>query len=303
MTATGRQIVQATLIDGLGKRISTAVRLTLSEAIALGKIEGAKVLHLTGRRLDVNTEAEAWEGVAAAPYRQVIPADMASWAAASEPLTAVSTSGDDTFMGAGAQVLLVEYINAAGWERVGVAVMQGATPVSVFEARVDGVGNASALDISTIPATALRVNRVTVVTGTVAVGVITVSMTGGIVQHLPIGRALSMASRITVPRGMIGLVSGFGYGTDLELRGTVNVYAQPLGKPNYLFQSFEASAGALAVPIVHVIRVAPLGEFGLTFVKAGGGSNINVSSVLQTALIPDPSDLDPTPGLQPAPLG
>ena len=296
---TGRAPIPPILRDERGKREFIAPRLGMGAAVALGLIPGAVVWHITGRRLGVNAESEAWYGAAARPYRPPL-------AGAGESVTVVSTSADDTAVGTGARVVQVEYLDAEGWSRVGLAVLNGTTPAPVIAAQVSGTGNGATLTPLNTPITALRVNRVTVVSvggGGGPAGDISVDMPGGQVQALPAGVNISASSRFTVPRGYVAVLSGIGYGTSRSLRGDVRVYAQPLGKPDYLFSTYEASGGALAVPLDQPIRAAGLGEVGLTFEKDGNGANIDVSSVLQPVLLVDPGDPDPQPLLQPSPLG
>ena len=73
--------------------------------------------------------------------------------------------------------------------------------------------------------------------------------------------------------------------------------------PVFRMTSFEVSAGAAAAPIKEPIRIAGLGEFGLTFTKDGGGTNIDIACLLQVDLYPDPEDEDPKPELQAPPFG
>lgn len=282
------------------------VSLSLAEMVALGHIAGAKIVHFTGRREDVDGEAEAWSALlptTRAPYRPDISGGPIGWTP--EPLTAQSTSSDDGGAGSGAQVLLVEYLNADGFERIGLALLAGTGTVPVLEATSQGVGNANTIVplMPPTPATGVRVNRVTVVAGGVPAGNCTVDLGGQAAQRLLPGQALSSTSRFTVPRGFIGLIHGLGYGVDREQRGLVRVYAQPLGRLDYEFTAYEASNGALAVPLAEPIRLAPLGELGLTFEKDSGGGNIDVSSILQPIFLPDPNDPDPAPERQAPPLG
>jgi hypothetical protein len=300
----GRQPIPANYSGVNDKATLVPPVITLGYAVALGRLPGSKVIHLTGRRVGVSAEAEAWHGVAVRPYRIAIP--VTDWAAAAEPLTVVSSSAADTSAGTGARVVLVEYLNADGYERVGLAIMAGLTPVSVLEARSIGVGNAATVTPTGGVATGLRITRAMVVqvgSGLASAGTISLSMTGGVAAVILVGSNLSMSSRFTCPRGMVAVVDGLGYGVSRQLLGDVRIYAQPLGKPDYLFSTFEAAGGALDVPLSQPIRVAALGGLGLTFQKDGGGANIDVSSVLQPVLFPDPSDPDPRPDLQPSPLG
>jgi hypothetical protein len=298
-----RPIINPIRIRALGNLRPGPSELDIGEAFALGAIDGAKVLTVTGRRGNVDAEAEAWGGTAAAPTRSDTPA----------AITLVSSSADDSAAGNGANAIVVEYLDSDGYERAGICVPTGIAPAAVVQARVEGVGNDATLVPldPVVPAVGYRTNRCYVIAaggGAAAydsanVGTITVSIGANPQLVIAPAQNWSASSVVTVPRGKIGTIGGFGYGTDGDLKGLVTVITRQYPLPRLRLVPFEAAAGSLSAPVVERIRIAGRGEFGLVFEKEGGGSNINVSSALQVRLYPDPTDPDPSPELQPPFLG
>lgn len=285
----------------------------LSEAILLGQVGGSKAVHLTGRRLAIDAESELWGGTNPRPFRPEL-ASLAGLGAAAQQLTAQSTSANDAFAGTGANVILIEYLDENGFERMAQGIMAGFSPAQLYQVRAEGVGNSTTLvpvdeEPRPVP-NAVRVQRAYVI----AAGA-SASNEGTISIYLgPIGAGaesativatenITKASSFTVPRGMVAKLDGVGYGTSRALAGDVRIYTRALGKPVQKWSTFEASSGALAVPLSTSIRLAGLGEFTVTMQKDGGGAAINGFSVLQPQYMPDPTDPDPNPELQAMALG
>jgi hypothetical protein len=304
MTTQTRPVISPIQIAATGDlyQTPTDIVVDIKQAVALGVIKQAKVMTITGRRMAVSTtEAEAWAGTSERPARS----DTAG------AITAVSTSANDAAAGTRARTVVLEYLDADGYERVALASLDGISAVAAYQARSTGVGNASSLELldGPVAATGLRINRAYVIEvggasiSTTNEGTISILIGGTEVLAIAPTACFSWSSWATVPRGMVGFVQGFGYSTDRSVAARITTYVRRVGFPYFRMTTFEAQSGALATPTTEVIRVAPRGEFGVTFTKDAGGQDVDVGYVIQVSLFPNSVDRDPAPELQPPPFG
>lgn len=292
------------LISPEGQVNRAEVVTDLFDAIQLGLIPGARLITLTGRRENISTAYEAWAGGTGSVERSDTP----------EAITCDFANGNDTAAGTGARTVLVEYVNADGWYRLGVCPATGLAGAVVYEAKATGKGNDTQVaPIQPLtPATGIRVMRAYVPsaggsadgwTGSNA-GAITVKIGTRPQTVISAGECISKESAVHSPRGFAGFVLPFGWGTDEANRGLVEVRTKPWGKPVLRYQKVEASRGVALVPMSGKIRIGARGDLWLLGEQIEGGPAINLSTVIQMALIPDPDDLDgDDPTLHPPELG
>lgn len=310
MSVPGRKIIYPTYRGIDGRALAAGGAQTHAQMIARGQVSGSKFQHITGRRLGVSTLAEAWPGTNAAPFRPVLTS-VAALPSVATGMQVSSTDAADTAAGTGARVVLIEYIDENGWERMASAVLDGVTPVVPIQVRAVGEGNDTTLVPTGSSVSAVRVGRCYLLaagSGGTNAGVISVYLGAPAptteASAMAIGTGISAQSGLTVPRGRVAIIDGMGFGSDRTEAGRVHVRTKALGLPLLTWVTLElGGSGPLPAPIRAPIRVAALGQFVLAFEKDGGGANIDVSSILQPEYEVDTSDPDPNPELWPMALG
>lgn len=287
--------------DERGGPTAPAGSLDLFTLIRLGMIPGAKIETITGRREGVTAESEIRSGTAATVSRP----------SSAGVVALVSSSASDTAAGTGARSVVVEYIDADGYSRVGLAVTNGVGSVQVLAARTVGRGNDAdvvALDPA-VQATALAINRAyaySVGSGQWNAGTIDVSIAGAVQCSIGPAAGVSWSSAFRVPITHRGLVRDLGLKARQvgvpNLPAVVRIYAQNRGKSRAMWTAVEVSTDS-APSISSYLTIEPRSLFLVTADSSAGGGSVNVSLVLQLALLPLPGVTDPNPDRQPPILG
>lgn len=269
--------------------------------VALGSGRDWVSFSLSGARNGITVEAEMWPGTLAMPTRPTVAG----------PLTAASASAADGASGAGAHLVLVEYIDADGWERFGVATLPGAagTPVDVIQytrvASTNGEETIAALP-GDPQATGFRINRMGVLalgsaaTGFEAanVGVISGLISASEISAMAVGANLSGCSCYAVPRGRVGVLDSLSVAGDVSTDSSNKVYVKPWELPRVDFATLTVGTQPLPTPLPLPVRLQPRSDFAMTVERTGGGQ-LDAAATYQIIIVPDPDDMDPDPLLQP----
>ena len=208
----------------------------LREAIALGLVPGGVTFEILGRRIGIGPtdDAEAWPGAGAKPSRPTGP----------QPMTAISSSVDDhAASDLGAQQLVIDYLDAGGFERVAIVDLEGTTRATALEAVVDlEVGDVVAQEpAKPVTATAVLGVRAWNVGATGHnVGVVTVDL-GAPASEAPqvaMGPThnVSRGSFFRVPRGRVAFLHSISIRPDAaspnaRVKPVVIVPGRPIWRP------------------------------------------------------------------------
>lgn len=82
-------------------------------------------------------------------------------------------------------------------------------------------------------------------------------------------------------------------------KGLVSIITKPWGRAQLDNIDIEASNGVNSAPLVGSIRIGAQSDIILIGQKHALGLDVNMSSIIQVALIPDPTDPDPDPHIAP----
>jgi hypothetical protein len=199
--------------------------------------------------------------------------------------------------------------------------MNGATPSQFVQARATGVGASST--ISALPGpvlvSALRVNRAYTLTagsqlfaggnaGTITISSDSGSMAATAWAAIPFswrGWNFAPCSSLMVPRGRAGLLypGGISGGTDRGENARATIMVRQWGMPAQIWGELEVALGLEHASIGVPARFAGRSEIAILFARDTSGAAVDVSTTLQIVLIDDPTDRDPSPSLQPPPMG
>lgn len=269
--------------------------------LAIGSGRGWVPISLSGSRDGVTAEAELWPGTLVAPTRPTVAG----------PLTVSSTSAADGPVGVGAHLVRVNYIDADGWERFGVATLTGAaaTPVPVVQHTrvIDSDGNETTAPLPGSPqATGLRINRMGVTAlGSAAtgfdagnVGVLSGLISAAEASAVATSTNLSSCSCYSVPRGRVGILDSLSVAGDISTDTSNKIYFKPWELPRIDFATLTVGTQPQPTPLPLPVQLPPRLDFVMTVERTGGGQ-LDAAATYQIVIVPDPDDPDPAPLLQP----
>jgi hypothetical protein len=220
-------------------------------------------------------------------------------------ITLASSDAGDNPAGAGAAAAIVEYIDADGYERFGVAILNGITSADVNQAYVDDDGEV----VVTGPvASGIRVNRAYVsAMGAAAafrgfcIGNIDVSIGANVQTRIGAGRNYGYGSHFTVPRGRIGILQSIKTASDENSNVHTEVYFQQWGMPALQFAQQEQDRGIFEL-VGESKRLAARTDVWLTIERVNNGG-LDAGCSMDIVIAYNPSDPDPEPEKQPPRFG
>lgn len=285
-----------------GRAVAGQTTYTMSERYWLTTGAGLDWIPFSsaGTRANITAEAELWPGTLPLVARSDTPG----------LLTVSSTSAADGPAGAGAHLVLVEYIDDDGWERFGVATLPGAaaTPVPVTQhTRLSEELGSQTAEVSGSPqASGTRINRSYVIAlgsaGTAYtaanVGLVSTFIAGVENDAMRVGTNLASCSCVTVPRGRFGFLDALSVSGDTTVSSTSRIYVKALGLPRIDFATLNVGTQPLPTPLPLPVRLQPRTDLIFTGERTGGGQ-LEASGTFQVVLAPNPNDLDQEPLLQP----
>lgn len=279
--------------------------LNWRDAHAWRSLPGALADQMIGRgRMAGSSRGEIW-ALGPGVITAVRPPDGQPGA-----LTVVSTDVADDFGSTGAETLLVQYLDADGYYRIGLAVLDGLTPVAVLEAEyLDGV---PVFQNPPTQAVGLRINRMLVIRSNAGandvanVGTITGRIFVGATDEpqtaIGPGHGINLHAAFTIPRGFFGVLFSFGVSTDVNAQGESYLIAKQLGLPPITFLAIDVSRSSLVEEFPAARRAAPLSDLRIEAERLNA-TEADFTGTVTFCLVPDKSDPDPNGQLQPLPLG
>jgi hypothetical protein len=281
--------------------------MTWQDANAFRVLNGSFGDQAVGRgRILGNTRGEVWpRSNEPVPVPVRPPLDLPG------ALTVVSDSAGDTAGGAGAEVVLVQYLDDDGYYRIGIAQLAGTTPVPVLKAALDANG-VPQVTLPPTPATGVRVNRAFVVQsrngandaynlGRIDVN-IDIAATPQPQTSIGVGSNQNLHGSFTVPRGFAGILLSFGFSTDQNTQGEAFLVVKQPNLPPVVFIDTDVSRSSLVDSFPAARRVAQLSDVILEAERLNAAA-ADFTTTITYVFVPDPRDPDPNPELQPAPLG